>query len=181
MASPVLALVVRRLVILASLLVVACEMTDDEGFDPNYCPSVENWEPAWVALENDVVSLVNERRSEGGVCDGVSFRPAEPLAVDSALRCAARNHSRDMAVRGYFDHVSPEGEDFADRFERAGFDWTRIGENIATGQETAAEVMADWMSSQGHCENILDPNYEFMGVGYYEGDEPMWTQTFGTK
>ena len=165
---------------LASLLVVACG-TDDDGFDPNYCPSVEDWDPAWVALENDVVSLVNERRSEGGVCDSESFGPSAPLAVDSALRCAARNHSRDMAVRGYFGHESPEGDNFDDRIERAGFDWTRIGENIATGQDTAAEVMTDWMSSQGHCENILDPNYEFIGVGYYEGDDPMWTQTFGTK
>jgi uncharacterized protein YkwD len=173
-------LVVQRLVILASLLVAACG-TNDEGFDPNYCPSVENWEPAWVALEDEVFDLVNERRSEGGTCAGEAFAPSAPLAMDSALRCAARNHSRDMALRGYFGHTSPEGEDFASRIERAGFDWTRIGENIATGQETAAEVMADWMSSQGHCENILDPDYDFIGAGFHGAVEPMWTQTFGTK
>jgi uncharacterized protein YkwD len=86
-----------------------------------------------------------------------------------------------MAVRGYFDHESPEGETFADRVERAGFSWTRIGENIATGQSTAAEVMDSWMSSPGHCSNILDPNFEFIGVGYYEESEQLWTQTFGTE
>ena len=171
----------RKLALALSLLVLACGTDDEGGFDPDYCPPVENWDPAWVALEDEVRLLVNERRSEGGTCGGRSFDASAPLATDSALRCAARNHSRDMSERGYFAHETPEGEDFADRIERAGFSWTRIGENIATGQRTAGEVMADWMSSAGHCQNILDPDFEFIGVGYDGRAEPVWTQTFGTK
>lgn len=171
----------RKLVLVLSLIVTACETDDEGGFDPDYCPPVENWNPEWVALEDDAQRLVNDRRSKGGTCGGRSFDASAPLAKDSALRCAARNHSWDMSERGYFAHESPDGEDLADRAERAGFSWTRIGENIAAGQPTASEVMDGWMSSPGHCENILDPSFDFIGVGYYGADEPMWTQTFGTK
>ena len=110
----------RKLALALSLLVLACGTDDEGGFDPDYCPPVENWDPAWVALEDEVRLLVNERRSEGGTCGGRSFDASAPLATDSALRCAARNHSRDMSERGYFAHETPEGEDFADRIELQG-------------------------------------------------------------
>jgi uncharacterized protein YkwD len=153
---------------------------DDElpGYDPDYCPPVETWDSGWASFEDDVVRLVNERRSEGGVCGGQSFGASAGLSKDSALRCAARNHSKDMATRGFFDHQNPDGENPEDRITRAGFDWTAIGENIAMGQPTPDEVMADWMSSPGHCSNILSPAFDYIGVGYY-GTGNYWTQAFG--
>jgi uncharacterized protein YkwD len=157
---------------------LACDVTDDPaGFDPNYCPAVENWDEGWARFESEVADLVNQQRSDGGVCGSRSFDPSAPLAVDSKLRCAARNHSRDMATRGYFDHVSPDGDDFSDRLARAGFEWSAIGENIARGQESPAEVTQGWMESPGHCTNILEPRFDFIGVGYV-GDGRYWTQTF---
>jgi uncharacterized protein YkwD len=98
--------------------------------------------------------------------------------VDTTLRCAARNHSLDMSTRGYFDHESPDGLDLADRVAKAGFDWTGIGENIARGQDSPADVMSGWMDSPGHCANILDPRFELIGVGHV-GDGLYWTQVFG--
>jgi uncharacterized protein YkwD len=46
-----------------------------------------------------------------------------------------------------------------------------------------------WMKSPGHRGNILSPNYEEIGIGYYYkpndgGDAPFghyWTQAFGTE
>ncbi len=52
-----------------------------------------------------------------------------------------------------------------------------MGENIASGQESADEVVDGWMASPGHCANIMDPNFTEIGVGYYDGD--IWTQVFG--
>jgi uncharacterized protein YkwD len=154
-------------------------MNDESpAYDPNYCPKVEDWSPEWASYEDEVVRLVNERRNEGGVCGGQSFGRSAGLSKDSALRCAARNHSMDMATRGFFDHQNPDGENPEDRIVRAGFDWTAVGENIARGQPTPDEVMADWMSSPGHCVNILSPAFDFIGVGYY-GTGNYWTQTFG--
>jgi uncharacterized protein YkwD len=162
---------------LIALLVVGCA-SENDAFDANYCPKVEQWDAAWEGFENEVAALVNQRRSEGGVCGSDSFGPSAPLAMDSALRCAARNHSLDMVTRNYFDHENPDGDDAADRIARAGYEWTAIGENIAKGQPTPEEVMADWMTSAGHCANILEPRFESLGVGFH-GSGDVWTQTFG--
>ena len=39
------------------------------------------------------------------------------------------------------------------------------------------------MDSTGHCENIMDPNFTFLGVGYaFDEDSTYghyWVQTFG--
>jgi len=173
---------VRWLSVAVLLSLAACNTTEKPaGFDPNYCPKVADWDPAWVELEDQVTALVNQRRSEGGLCGGESFEPSARLALRTELRCAARSQSRDMATRGFFDHVNPDGDDVSDRVERAGFQWIAVGENIAEGQPTPAEVMADWMASPGDCANILAPHCELLGVGYFASDRPFWTQVFGTE
>jgi uncharacterized protein YkwD len=164
------------------LPLMGCSIDDElAGFDPDYCPPVETWNEAWVAYEEEVASLVNQRRREGGVCGSASYPPSAPLAIDAALRCAARNHSLDMATRGFFDHENPEGEGPADRIERAGFAWSAVGENIAQGQPTPEAVMRSWMASPGHCANLLDRRFEFIGVGFHGEGNAQWTQTFAAR
>jgi uncharacterized protein YkwD len=54
------------------------------------------------------------------------------------------------------------------------------GENIAMGQDSAEQVMNDWMNSQGHRENILNPNFKKIGVGIHKGADGRlyWAQMF---
>ena len=56
-------------------------------------------------------------------------------------------------------------------------------ENIAAGYSTAAQVVAGWMTSTGHCNNIMNGNYKHLGVGYYYAAgatyKHYWTQDFG--
>jgi uncharacterized protein YkwD len=171
---------VRWFVLVVALSMTGCVADETDDFDPNYCPKVEPWNDAWAGFEVEVVRLVNERRGAGGECGGKSFARSAPLSIDSALRCAARNHSLDMATNDFFDHENLAGEDAGDRIARAGFEWTAVGENIAQGQPNPSEVMVDWMASPGHCANILDPRFEFIGVGFH-GDGDVWTQTFGAN
>jgi uncharacterized protein YkwD len=104
--------------------------------------------------------------------------------MNGGLRCAARVHSADMAQRGFFDHVNPDGEDPFDRMERTGFRFSLAGENIAAGQRSPEEVMAGWMASPGHCANIMEPGFTHFGVGLYVDANSdlglFWTQTFAT-
>jgi uncharacterized protein YkwD len=44
-----------------------------------------------------------------------------------------------------------------------------VGENIAYGPKSAEEVVQGWLSSPGHCENIMDPRFAEMGVAYAQG------------
>ncbi|WP_203453729.1 CAP domain-containing protein [Jiangella aurantiaca] len=120
--------------------------------------------------EQEVVDLTNEIRADEG---------CGPLHADDRLHEAAVLHSEDMAERDYFDHVTPEGVGPGERAERAGYDsWG--GENIAWGYQSAEDVVEGWMDSQGHRENILNCDFQAIGVGAADSDGgPYWTQMFG--
>src|SRR5690606_33505558 len=145
------------------------------------CADTSEWDPSWAALEQGIVDAVNERRTSGATCGGETFSCTHPLVMDPALRCASRLHSKDMADRGFFSHDNPSGEDPWVRIDAAGFTGRAAGENIAAGNSTAEATVEQWMSSSGHCRNIMNPDYEFIGVGYHPGGDygHLWTQTFG--
>jgi uncharacterized protein YkwD len=123
-----------------------------------------------VAIEAEVVSLVNKERAKVG---------CSPVRSDAALADLAGDFSADMAARGFFDHTDPGGATPWDRAANAGVQGLG-GENIARGQADAAAVMNSWMNSDGHRANILNCEYKTLGVGVHLGDGgPWWTQDFG--
>ena len=115
-----------------------------------------------------VLTLVNAARSDAG-CD--------PVTRDAALDRAAADYAALMARTGTFSHTGPDGSEFSDRLRAAGYD-DPGGENIAKGQSSADEVMADWMDSPGHRRNILDCSFRTLGVGHAD-DGDYWAQEFG--
>jgi uncharacterized protein YkwD len=127
-------------------------------------------------MEADVLELVNEQRAMGAKCGGTIFGPAAPLSEDVLLEEAARAHALDMVERDFFSHENPDGDEMADRVDAVGYAWSALGENIAAGQTTPEDVMASWMNSPGHCSNIMNPDFEEVGIGFYEDH---WTQVFG--
>ena len=94
---------------------------------------------------------------------------------------AAKAHAEDMEGRGYFSHSTPEGWSPSRRLSLTGASgYSAVGENIAVGQPTPQDVMADWMASSGHRANILNASYTHLGVGVAEraGGGPYWVQVF---
>ena len=180
------AAITATLLLGVALTLSAC--ADDDGIEGDntiprndYCGDVGDWDPEWEAFELEVLSIANQRRSEGANCgSNGDFDPAPALAVHGALTCAARVHAMDMAVNGYFDHSSQDGTSPWERMEAAGYNWSNAGENIARGQRDPAAVMDAWMSSDGHCSNIMNPNLQELGVGFH-GDGNFWVQNFGTR
>jgi uncharacterized protein YkwD len=158
---------------------------DEVGDGDGFCAVVADWDAAWSSTEEAVVDLVNQNRAAGANCGGTQFAATGPLAMNPALRCAARFHSRDMALNDYFSHDSLSGTTFVDRSESAEYDASPIGENIAAGQTTPEQVVAGWMESPGHCMNIMNPDANEIGVGYIETDMAeygnYWTQVFGRR
>lgn len=122
-------------------------------------------------IEAAVVELTNKERAKVGLA---------PLEMDSPLMAAAREKSQDMKDNNYFSHTSPTFGSPFDRLKALGISYSAAGENIAKGQRTAEEVVAAWMNSQGHRENILNPNFTHIGVGYVK-DGNIWTQQFIKK
>jgi len=142
-------------------------------------PSVETSTDAGAAamldeIERAVVELTNALRAEHGLA---------PLAVDMALSQAAESHSRDMADNEVFGHRGSDGEGVGARVRAAGYDWAAVGENIAAGQDTPAEVVNAWFASPGHRANILSDDFTAIGVGFVadtdgDGYGEYWTQVF---
>ncbi|HEX4965226.1 MAG TPA: CAP domain-containing protein [Thermoanaerobaculia bacterium] len=124
-----------------------------------------------------MLRAVNAERKRAG---------APPLAANSKLDEAAQLHAEDMLARAYFDHESPAGKTVRERAKTAGYEWRAIGENIAEGQTSMAQVMDTWMHSSGHRRNILSRDFKEMGTGLALGKSggeytAKWVQDFGTR
>ncbi|GAA3376263.1 CAP domain-containing protein [Streptomyces racemochromogenes] len=122
------------------------------------------------AEEAEVLALVNQERAQAGCV---------PVRANPPLAALAGAFSKDMAVRGFFDHTDPDGNSPWQRAQNAGISGMG-GENIARGQGDAKSVMQAWMNSPGHKANILNCEFRTLGVGVWFGSGgPWWTQDFG--
>ena len=116
-----------------------------------------------------VLQLVNDVRAEGTRCGTKSFAPAPPLQESAALDRIAYEHAADMARHDYFEHVDLSGRTPADRVRASGYREKLVGENIAYGPTSAEEVVAGWLHSTGHCENLMDARFSEMGLARVSG------------
>jgi uncharacterized protein YkwD len=124
------------------------------------------------AMRAAVLCLINEQRAAQGL---------PPLRADDRLNDSAQSWSNRMVATHSFSH----GANFAGRISAAGLKWSSAGENIATGFMTPRQVVNSWMSSTGHCENILSPTFRDVGtgvnrhaIGGYAVGPATWTQDF---
>jgi uncharacterized protein YkwD len=128
-----------------------------------------------ATMQRAVFCLVNRERTE---------RHLPRLVRSRKLDRSAQRWTDEMVGSDDFSH----GNAFMNRITAVGFDWTTVGENIATGYATPRAVVAAWMASPGHCANILDPSYREVGTGLINHDirgasniNGTWTQDFGRK
>lgn len=118
------------------------------------------------AVSGEVLALVNEARARPRRCGWKRFDAAPPLVKSDALQRAALDHARDMAGRSNLRHAGRDGSTSAERATRAGYRWRTVGENIASGQSTPGQVVAEWVRSPRHCSNLMDAEFTEMGVAY---------------
>ena len=124
-----------------------------------------------LSYEKEVVRLVNRERASRGL---------KPLTYDWELSRVARYKSEDMRNNNYFSHTSPTYGSPFQMMKSFGIKYTAAGENIAKGQKTPESVMNAWMNSSGHRANILNGQYEQIGIGYEtdKSGNTYWVQMF---
>lgn len=108
-------------------------------------------------------------------------RDLPPLSYSPKLTQAAREQVSGMIAMGKIRHKGTDGSKPSDRVERAGYRFVTVGENVASGQETAEEVMEGWMNSPGHKRNILG-EFRELGASKAEDDEGLayWCVVFAS-
>lgn len=128
--------------------------------------------------KKELLELVNAARSRGCKCGDQTMPPAAPVVWDLQLESAAQEHCRDMAAHNSMTHEGSDGSTPDTRMTRAGFAWNSCAENIANGYDTPQLVIEGWLKSPGHCKNLMNPSYRFMGVARTGA---FWTQNFAGK
>jgi uncharacterized protein YkwD len=134
-------------------------------------------------VARQILDLVNKARSSGHRCGDVVYPAVAPLTLNPVLSSAALTHSQSMARYDEFDHRGRDGSSPATRVQRAGYgSYLIVGENIAAGAMTPAEVTEGWLQSPAHCENIMDARFAEIGIAYAvntaSSELVYWTQDF---
>ncbi|MGD8535823.1 MAG: CAP domain-containing protein [Candidatus Aminicenantes bacterium] len=110
-----------------------------------------------LSLEQKLFELINEERQK---------RNLHLLSFSQDLSQLARAHSEDMASRGRISHASTDGRSYQDRIVNEGYYFIALGENVAFSNGFQPGLIhEELMKSPGHRENILDPNFDEVGIG----------------
>ncbi len=117
---------------------------------------------------NEVAALINQERAAQGL---------NPLQTVPVLNQAAEIRSQELVT--LFSHTRPDGRGCSTVLDDTGVSWRTTGENIAYGYDTPEAVMNGWMNSSGHRANILNANFDSVGIGVVSQNGVLyWTQIF---
>ncbi|HCR52492.1 TPA: hypothetical protein DIV48_02470 [Candidatus Kaiserbacteria bacterium] len=111
-------------------------------------------------LPATLAALTNQDRAMNNL-SGVT---EDPL-LDQAAQAAAL----DMAAKGYFAHVSPDGKTPWYWLEQVGYTYSYAGQNLAVNFTDSENVESAWMASAPHRANIMKPQYTHIGFGTANG------------
>jgi uncharacterized protein YkwD len=137
---------------IAAVLATPCENTE-------LTPTAGNT----ALVRGAILCLVNHERAQNG---------RSPLIASAKLEQAAEGHCSELIAKDYFAHVSPSGETPAQRILATGYlpggnVGYAIGENLAWGTlslSTPRAIVAAWVASPEHLENILESRYTETGI-----------------
>jgi uncharacterized protein YkwD len=144
-----------RLVSLVALALVALTLIAPAG------ANVSGPRSSMQTLETGVLQEINAFRRANGLV---------PLRLSTKLSLAARQHSSEMAARGYFSHSSANGSKFDRRIARyysiARWRYWSVGENLlwSSPDVDAAGALQMWLNSPEHRANLMTKRWREIGL-----------------
>jgi hypothetical protein len=114
-----------------------------------------------AVLPGEVISFTNQERATNNVA---------PVVENPLLDAAAQAKANDMAAKGYFAHVGPDGKEPWAWVKAAGYNYQYAGENLAVRYTDSSDVVNAWMASPTHRANIVKPVYTEIGIGIAQGE-----------
>jgi uncharacterized protein YkwD len=127
------------------------------------------------AAETKLLELTNAERKKENL---------PPFKANPKLFKAAREHSKNRAKQEKLAHDLDCKTPF-DRIKEAGYAFGKAGENVAYGSSgfPVADIMKNWMESEGHRANILNEEFTEIGLGIArsENGDVYYTQVFGVR
>lgn len=111
-------------------------------------------------IESGVLTLLNEERL---------FRGLNPLVLNQSLSDSARDRADDMILNNYFAHKSLDGKMPWDFVSKRDYPYLYIGENLGMNFSSADSVHKALMESPSHKKNILNQQYNDVGIIVKQG------------
>lgn len=102
-----------------------------------------------------MASMVNAARKKSG---------RSALKMDIELTAVAMKKAQDLVKNNYFDHISPTYGDPFVMMKQFGIHFQSAGENLA-GNSEIEKAQDALMHSEGHRNNILNPDFTNIGIG----------------
>ncbi len=131
-----------------------------------------------------MLRLINRARKSSRNCGYKIFTPAGQVTWNPTLARAALSHSVDMATEDFVSHKGSSGKEVSYRVEEVSYSWITVGENISAGREDSEEVVAAWLLSPHHCENIMRQSFTEIGAACFHNRDTkyktFWTVVFGS-
>ena len=138
------------------------------------CDEVRKWPPSRRARESLLLDAILRVRDTGGACpDTQHFVAGEPLELQGALVCAARNLAVDLEQTDNFGHGDADASNVVGRLAEAGWD-TLLATELIAAADIAPERVVDeiWLTSAPHCDALRAASWTHVGIGYIENPLP---------
>lgn len=110
--------------------------------------------------QQELIKLVNDEREKLGLAE---------LQENPTLNKAALLKAQDMFEEDYWAHVSPQGVTPWYWFEKESYNYLVAGENLAKDFNTSAGVVAGWLASPTHKDNLLNSEFTEIGLAVVNG------------
>lgn len=156
--------------------VTSAQMLISGGETPTQPATQPTTQPSGSASYNKefadkVIELVNAARAKEGL---------SPLTKDTTLANLSNIRSKETTT--LFSHQRPDGTSWSTVLKQNNVSYTSAAENIAAGQNTPEAVVKEWMNSPSHRANIMNSEYNKIGVScYVDQNAPYryyWEQLF---
>ncbi|MBR3414783.1 CAP domain-containing protein [Candidatus Saccharibacteria bacterium] len=124
--------------------------------------------------KSEVLTLVNQERARNGLG-----------ALSWGSACEGPAQIRAGEIMSKYSHTRPDGSSWSTACAIPSYGGT-TGENLAAGNTTTspASVVATWMASDTHRQNILNGTFTHLAVGFvFDPSSPYrtyWSQIFST-
>ncbi|MBR3620592.1 MAG: hypothetical protein IKN56_03720 [Clostridia bacterium] len=136
-------------------------------------PAAQKNRQTYAAYISEVLRLTNQMRAERGL---------RPLQLSEKLCTQANVRAEEVAWSGKHSHIRPNLKSYTSIFRENGISTGLAGENLGWYYTSAADVCAAWKASQTHYENIMNPDFKYIGIGVAAEADPTknlcWVQHF---
>lgn len=123
--------------------------------------------------ESEIMAELILRVNQYRVANGL-----KNLKWNVILSNTASQYAKNMYDTKIFEHKDQHGYRVGDRILQNGYDYAYALENLGRGHTSVDAIMTDWKNSPTHNKNLLNPNVDEIGVGFYG---KYWVQIFGRE